>query len=271
MAMLPNAELSAGEIREFAHRVRKNLLAYAERSRVPNLMGINTEVFERSGSQRFNSAILIYPDGEFSAPYNKMHLVPWGEYLPLREWLPWLRIFTPHASSDYGLAEGTERIRFQFRDWTFGVLICFEDTVPHLARSYVSTDAVDFLVNISNDGWFGVVAPGETEASLWRRAEHDVHLAISVFRAVECRRPLVRAVNTGISAIVDSSGRILASSAMTPGRSRLASQVIVETVPLDHRQSIYSITGDWLGVSTLMLSLATFMAAFGMAVYRRVP
>jgi apolipoprotein N-acyltransferase len=267
--LLPDAELEPREIREFARRVKSNLVAHAERTGVPNLMGINTEILEPAGTRRFNSAFLIYPTGELSAPYHKIHLVPWGEYLPLRDSLPWLRVFTPHASADYGLAAGTAPLRFTLHDWTFGVLICFEDTVPSAARAYVSTEPVDFLVNISNDGWFGVVAPGEAEASMWRRAEHDVHMAISVFRTVECRRPLVRAVNTGISAIIDSSGRILKSSALAGDRSRLASQVIVGDVPLDRRESIYSRTGDWLGVTTFTLTILTCFAAFGMAIYRR--
>jgi apolipoprotein N-acyltransferase len=268
--LIRNDEVEPAEIREFARRVRKDLMTYAARAGVPILMGINTEFFKQSGSQRFNSAFLVSPHGELSEPYNKIHLVPWGEYLPLRDWLPWLRIFTPHASADYGLQAGTSPVRFSLGDWTFGVLICFEDTQPWAARAYVRDDPVDFLVNISNDGWFGVVQPAEAEASLWRRAQHEAHLAISVFRAVECRRPLVRSVNTGISAVIDSAGRIVESSASTPGKSKLAARVIVAQVPLDRRRSLYSQTGDWLGATAFAVTMAMLVVRLLLALWSRV-
>src|SRR5205807_4396374 len=93
-----------------------------------------------------------------------------------------------------------KRTRFQLGDFRYGVIICYEDTDPFLARQYASAaadgPAVDFLINISNDGWFD------------GSSEHAEHLAISRFRAVETRRPLARAVNMGISAIIDSNGRV---------------------------------------------------------------
>jgi apolipoprotein N-acyltransferase len=256
---IPTGDMEPEEIREFARRVHSNLSTYAQRSGLPNLIGLNTEVFEPDGSMRFNSAILLRPNGEWDGPYHKIHLVPWGEYLPLRDILPWLRIFTPHASADYGLQSGSESVRFSVDSWTFGVLICFEDTLSWAARAYVSRDPVDFFVNISNDGWFGVLAPGETEAGLWRRAEHESHLAISVFRAIECRRPIFRAVNTGVSAIIDSNGRVIQSSGSNPGQSKLGSQIIVGAAPVDQRQSAYSKFGDWLGQLTFAFVVLAFL------------
>jgi apolipoprotein N-acyltransferase len=96
------------------------------------------------------------------------------------------------------------------RDFRFGVIICYEDTNPYLARQYVAPAAgqpVDFLLNISNDGWFDGTS------------EHEQHLAICRFRAVECRRSVLRSVNMGISAVVDGNGRVLRPDSGTVVRS----------------------------------------------------
>jgi apolipoprotein N-acyltransferase len=251
----PEARLA--KVQEYAADVRNMLVAMAQRVQAPMLMGVNFEQIGTSHERIYNTALLISPDGSIAPPYHKVNLVPWGEYLPLREWLPWMHIFTPHASSDYGLTEGTERVRFRWKDGgdlRFGVLICFEDTMPHAARSYVASDPVDFLVNISNDGWFGVVEDDGHTPGIWRRAQHEIHLAISIFRAVECRRPLVRAVNTGISAIIDSSGHIKQVAGRTPGTAGLTSEILSSGVRLDRRRAPYAAVGDWLGAASLLAS-----------------
>jgi len=185
-------EFEPQRIRRAARTVPDIVGLWARQSGTHMLMGLNLQRITPSGDRMYNSAVLVGPDGRFGTVYDKVHLVPWGEYLPLKELMPWLRVFTPHASADYGLEPGWRYAIFELDRWRFGVLICFEDTLPWAARAYVGRpDPVDFLVNISNDGWFA------------GSAELDAHLAISVFRAVECRRSLVRAVNTGISAAID--------------------------------------------------------------------
>src|SRR5260370_4004434 len=102
---------------------------------------------------------------------------------------------------DYSVRSGENFTRFPLGDFNFGVVICFEVTDPALARAYVrpgDEPQADFLLNISNDGWFKGTS------------EHEEHLAISRFRAVECRRTLARSVNMGISAVIDGNGRVLA-------------------------------------------------------------
>jgi apolipoprotein N-acyltransferase len=184
--------------------------------------------------------------------------------------MPWLRIFTPHASANYGLDAGTERVRFEARrGLSFGVLICFEDTLPRAARAYLrGGQPVHFLVNITNDGWFGTASDDEPGTGVFRRAEHEAHLAASVFRTVECRRSMVRAVNTGVSAIIDSSGRII-QIAGDGERNPMASGVVVGVVPLDHRNSLYVRFGDWLGQLSLALTAGGVLAGFAMAVSQR--
>ncbi len=138
------------------------------------LIGAETQVYEDEKKiVNFNSAILIRTNGRVEDRYNKIHRVPFGEYMPFRESIPWMDKFSPY-DSDYSLRPGVTLNRFELRDFTFGVLICYEDTDPALARQYARPGAdgkpVDFLVNISNDGWFDGTS------------EHDQHLATCRFR-----------------------------------------------------------------------------------------
>jgi apolipoprotein N-acyltransferase len=190
------------------------------------LMGLNSEIY--IGDQRwrrYNSAVLIHPNGQPAARYDKIHRVPFGEYVPFRDWLPWMNALAPY-DFDYSVSPGERFARFPWGRpglwlikpplWSteeyiarfganqyrcFGVVICYEDTDPSLARQYVQPTAdgpaVDFLVNVSNDGWFK------------GSAEHEEHLAICRFRAVECRRAVARSVNMGVSAVIDGNGRLL--------------------------------------------------------------
>lgn len=168
-----------------------------------HLLGINTLAVEEDGRmKRHSSALLVGADGVPSHRFDKIHRVPFGEYVPLVDWLPFMKAFAPYGpENDYSIAPGKTLTRFPIRDFHFGSLVCYEDTDPILARQYLqdTTDGkpVDFLVNLSNDGWFHGTS------------EHEEHLVVSRFRAIENRRSLVRAVNLGISAVIDSSGRVL--------------------------------------------------------------
>jgi apolipoprotein N-acyltransferase len=123
------------------------------------------------------------------------------------------------------------------------VIICYEDTDPDLARRYSLPEdgapAADFLVNISNDGWF------------CGTSEHEEHLAICRFRAIETRRSLARAVNMGVSAVIDGDGRVVALPGPTWAESKKVSAVLTAAVPIDERMSLYSRWGDWLPWSCL--------------------
>jgi apolipoprotein N-acyltransferase len=170
-----------------------------------------------------------------------MHLVPFGEYIPLGDQLPWVRELSPYGANDYELTPGERQTRFPLnvgdRTYHFGVLICYEDADPPLVRELVRPGAgppADFLVNISNDGWF------------MGSAEHAQHLAISRFRAVESRRALLRAVNGGISAIIDGCGRIVALPAESWTKAHSITGVVHGVVSLDGRTSLYPRVGDWL-------------------------
>ncbi|MBX7105052.1 MAG: apolipoprotein N-acyltransferase [Gemmataceae bacterium] len=212
-----------------------------QRLKTPNLIGTNcTELGLNDSRRRSNSAVLIEADGRMSARYDKIHRVPFGEYVPFVDWMPFLKKLTPYEGMEYSVEAGTQWTRFPVKDksgttFKFGVLICYEDSDSPLAREYVrGPDPVDFLVNISNDGWFKGTQ------------EHEEHLAVSRFRAVECRRSLVRAVNMGVSAIVDPNGKVIALPGKTWSDSKAISGVVTATVPIDRRTSYYVWWGDWL-------------------------
>ncbi|HJZ57446.1 MAG TPA: apolipoprotein N-acyltransferase [Gemmataceae bacterium] len=213
------------------------------------LFGLNGKEWEGGREWKYNSAVLIGPRGEYGGRYDKMHLVPFGEYVPFRETLPFMNTFTPY-DWEYSCRPGEHWTRFSIktadgRAFTFGCLICYEDSDPYLARQYAGPhEPVNFLVNISNDGWFD-----GTE-------EHEQHLAICRFRAVEARRSVVRAVNMGISCVIDPDGRVIAWVAEPWGGSKKVEGVVSAVVPIDARESCYARLGDWVpGLSWAAIAL----------------
>jgi apolipoprotein N-acyltransferase len=215
---------------------------FVELTGIPTLLGLDTDVLDAQGhGHRYNSALLLTPSGEVVGRYDKIHLVPFGEYLPLKDMFPFVKRFSPYPDYDYSITpgDGLHRIplRAGGRTYHFGTLICYEDADAGLARGWVrpGTDPpADFLVNISNDGWF------------MSTPEHAGHLAVCRFRAVECRRSIVRAVNGGISAVIDGCGRVVALPGPTWAASHSVTGVVTAAVPLDTRGSLFARCGDWL-------------------------
>lgn len=179
---------------------------------VPMLIGAltaNESQVEGREYDIFNSAYYLDSNGELLNRYDKSHLVPISEYVPLRDTFvfPVIRaviLALSELKKVYGMLEGTNFEPFILKvkrddsratDYRYGVLICYESIFPELARESVKRGA-DFIINISNDGWFR------------NSSELDQILAISAFRAVENKATFVRATNTGISAIIQPSGRI---------------------------------------------------------------
>jgi apolipoprotein N-acyltransferase len=230
----------------------------ASKWRTNALLGLNTYVFGANGLQtRYNSALLLRKDGTVGGRYDKFHPVPFGEYLPFRQTIPLMRLLSPY-DFDYSIEAGTHPTRFplDMPDGTryfFGVIICYEDTDPPLARQYLRAETgppVDFLVNITNDGWFN-----GTE-------EHEEHLAICRFRAVECRRSVIRSANMGISAIIDGSGRVVALPGPSWAESKRIATVLTDTVPIDRRHAIYPHWGDWLGQAAWLVVAVGLVGGF---------
>ena len=221
--------------------------------------------FEIRLIQRFNSAFFFKINGDKAKEvYNKIHLVPFGEVLPLRKPLSWFYEllkkvkFIPY-NFDYSLDYGTEYTIFEMtgaeesqpQDYKFGVMICYEDTVPEIGRKFAldehGTKRLNWLVNISNDGWFVRFEDEEVIPS----AELAQHAAVCVFRAVENRLAILRSVNTGISCLIDSAGRIRNGFIVgdlpvgATDRTGMAGWFI-DRIPIDNRATIFSKYGEWL-------------------------
>jgi apolipoprotein N-acyltransferase len=140
----------------------------------------------------FNRAYLLAPNGEIAGTYDKRILVPFGEFVPLQSLLFFVEKLVEGVG---GFSSGPHQPPLAFGGHAASVQICYEAIFPQLAREQTAAGA-DLLVNITNDAWFG-----DTAAPLQ-------HLAMAAFRAVENRRPLLRAANTGISALVGIDGSI---------------------------------------------------------------
>ena len=189
-----------------------------------------------------NSAFLLTGQG-IRGKYDKIHLVPFGEYVPLGWLIGFVRSWAEFIS-DFGVGE-TETV-FRLPEASFGTVICYEVIFPELFRGFVARGA-DFMVNITNDAWFG------RTSGPWQ------HLGMLPLRAVEHRVAIARAANTGISAFVEPSGRVarwlpLFERGVLDGRVRPRG-----------RTTLYTRWGDWLAYGCIGLSAL----GFGFALSRR--
>lgn len=197
---------------------------FARQNRVSLLVGAVT----RAGDDFYNSALLITPDGYRGMSYSKRHLVVFGEYIPLREQLPFLASIVP--IDDF--REGETDVIFTLPNGArFSVLICFEDTISGLARRDAANGA-DFLVNMTNDAWFG------------DSGQQRMHLENALFRSVENRRPLLRATNTGETCAVSSGGKAGPCVEDDRGRRVLVDGITVLRVGGVGVRSFYTKYGD---------------------------
>jgi len=241
-------------------------LPYRDGPAVPLLVGsMSMELFPEQipFSKRYNSVLMYDADGTQRAQrYDKIHLVPFGEVVPFRygrlhpvyRWLNSLSPFSEGGTREYSLTAGREKVVFTLETaggaWRFGTPICYEDVMPYIPRKYTwrgGERRVAFLVNMSNDGWF------------LHSAELPQHLAICVFRAVENRVGIVRAVNTGISGFIDPNGRTYGLVRNAAGRAFGKGIIGYSMEPglIDTRASCYGRWGDWL--PRLCLVLATIL------------
>lgn len=204
--------------------------AFARRYGTNWLVGLDRQVVTPaavSGGRNFNSALFVDAEGRPLGRYDKMHPVLFGECVPFGERFPWLYRLTPLPA---GLTAGSRAVAVEIEGWNVAPTICFESTLPGAVRRIVRRlDAEgrrpDVVVNLTNDGWF------------WGSSELDMHLACGIFRAVEVRTPLVIAANTGFSASIDGSGRLLARG------PRRATAAIRARVVADGRTSPFLVWG----------------------------
>jgi len=215
----------AGEIRRLA-----------QESQTPFVVG--SDQLERAQQTRFyNSAFLVGADGQTRAAYRKMHLVPFGEYVPLKQLLPFVGPLV-EAVSDF--SPGLEPVLLPVGDRRLSVAICYEVVYPWLMRTFVLGGS-ELLVTITNDAWYGTTSAAYQH---WEQAS---------LRAVEHGRYLVRAANTGITGIVDPYGRVIA-------RTRLfETDVVTGDVRWSTRRTLYATMGDliaWISLALMVLLYA---------------
>jgi len=189
------------------------------------------------GGKYFNSVFLVDDEGVLRGRYDKRHLVPFGEYIPLRSVLFFLQKLTAGAGD---FSAGTGPALFRAGGSTAGASVCYEALFPGIIRESVREGA-GWLVNVTNDAWFG------DTAAPWQ------HLAMARMRSVEFRRPMVRAANTGVSAVIDATGASTAELGLFR-RGTLAAEVRPGS-----GQTVYAKTGDIFEISCAILAfLITF-------------
>ncbi|MGC9944090.1 MAG: apolipoprotein N-acyltransferase [Verrucomicrobiota bacterium] len=213
----------------------------------------------------FNAAFLVNPEGLLTAAYHKQKLVIFGEYVPLVNWLPFLKWFTPIVG---GWTPGDKAVTFSLTglDGSAGgstniiyvgapdksrheaktsTLICFEDTFPGVARK-AAHDNLDFFINLTNDGWFG------TGSEQWQ------HMANSVFRAVENGLPLLRCCNNGVTCYIDGHGRIedlfREGNGSEYGKGVLAVKIPLLSPDQKSTATYYNLHGDFFGWGCVVLT-----------------
>lgn len=195
----------------------------------------------------YNAAILFSPLGERVKTYHKMHLVPFTEYFPYKKQLPWF--YQLLLDFDVYLWEpGTEPVVFEHPKFNFSTPICFEDSFPNDIRKFIRAGA-DVIMNISNDFW-----------SL-TKVEAKQHFINSLFRAVENRRPLLRATASGVTAYVETTGRVAARLPYY-----MEDFLVVDVDLSKNRDSLYTRFGDWFpylcaaGLAVLAIFIALRMS-----------
>jgi len=200
------------------------------------LFGSPSYFKDEHGLSFMNSAFLLSPDGNICGKYDKVHLVPYGEYVPLRTVFPFINKIVVGVG-DFTVGKGFYPL--QMDQHKLGVLICYEGIFPEIARSYKNSGA-DLLINITNDAWYG------------RTSAPYQHLSMTIFRAVETRTYVVRAANTGITAFIDPTGNIIRRTGLFEETS------LNETVNFMNEKTFYILYGD-IFIYVCILSILIFI------------
>ena len=210
------------------------VLSLVKESGTPLVFGSPAYKWIGGKTRYYNRAYLLRPGGQPPQYYDKVHLVPFGEYVPLKKIFFFLNRLVP-AAGDFEPGDTLAPLRHS--DLSLGILICFEAIFPELAR-VITRKGGHILLNLTNDAWFGMTsAPYQ-------------HLSMAVFRTVENRRPMIRAANTGFSAFIQSTGKITGLSSLF-SREILAGSIALTKPSL----TFYARFGDIFAVSLLLICL----------------
>ena len=210
---------------------------------------IGTAPATKSGTHEliFNSAVIVSPTGEWTGRYDKVHLVPFGEYLPF----PSLFSFAGGLSKEVGEFEpGGSRVPLDATNEKLGVFICYESVFPDDVRQFAGQGAQVF-VNISNDGWYG-------DSGAWSQ-----HVNQTRMRAVENERWVLSAANTGLTGSIDPYGRMVVRA---PRKDRTT---LVAPYALTYVTTFYSRHGDWFAMLCAIISLGALVERFAFSKNRK--
>ena len=212
---------------------------------------IGGDTLEDGAEDAYNSALLLDRNGKAVGRYDKVRLLAFGEYIPGIEMFPWLRELLPPGAGRFKRGAGPAIMilpEAAGQSWRLGPVICYEDLLPGFLRG-VGRLHPDLLVNLTSDSWFGA----STEP--WE------HLALSVFASVELRVSLVRAVNSGISALIDPNGRLLAKTyADDPYRDpRAADGLLVSAPKMAGGHTLFVAWGNWFPYTCMVVVAGLFV------------
>ena len=198
-----------------------------------------------------NSEFLISPSGHLNGQYDKIRLLPFNEYVPLRGKIKWPAMI---AAIRKDFMPGDVYTIFKVADGRFGTPICWENLFPDHFRRFVKEGA-NFMVSVTNEGFYGPTA-----------APHQT-LAINVFRAVENRVAVARAATTGVSAFIDPDGKIAERVQDESGKDLFVSGFIVRDIPLSDKKTFYTNHGDIFAYAAISIALLSVLVSF--AIYKR--
>jgi len=248
---MPGPVLSDGESYQF-------VMDLAASSETDLLLG----TIDVEGGDVYNAALLVSDGGEQIQVYRKVHLVPFGEYVPGRHRVPLLaRIVGDQVPGDFKAGREYTVFTLTNHDVQLAPLICFEDTLGELTRKFVlpseANSGANLLVDLTNDAWF------------LRSAGSRQHLVNAIFRCVETRRPMVRAANTGVTCFINQFGRVTQvlrdETGDTFGEGVLSGQI---RIPVEHELTFYTRHGEWFAKACAMISVIAVAAAMALGKWR---
>ncbi len=211
----------------------------------PTLFGAVLYIDYNDETRIYNSAVLVNGMGQILGTYDKMVLLPFGEYIPFGETFPWLYSWSPYSSRFW---KGENKEPLLLGTHPLSVSICYEDIFPGHIRILMSGGRngriPEAMFNLTNDSWYG------------NSIEPVEHLVLASFRAIEHRRPLVRATSTGISAIIDPVGRL------THRSGQWTKETLVGRIPMMRGRTAYAMLGDWIGWLCAILALLSIGRAY---------
>lgn len=193
------------------------------------------------GWKIYNSAFLLIPGKGIAGRYDKVHLVPFGEYIPKRDWFPFLGKI---VAQELDFSPGDSGNILKLENTKIGMLICYEAIFPELSVDMVSSGA-GLLINLTNDAWF------------MKTSAPYQHFEEAAFRAIEVRRPLIRAANTGISGAVDYTGKVVAQSSLFRTQT-----LLLRVYPGNKSDSLYLVMGDTWALVCSVLLIITLLSGY---------